>query len=384
METLENKTYSQYKVTSKLGVGGFAVVYKATHLVTAQEVALKVGKLDGVSSQEVSVMETLQKYPGFPKVYESSTIKGHRYIAMELLGHSTNDYFKLSAGRFDRATVIGIVTQGISHLETMHRAGFLHRDIKPEHLLYKLGATPRSDSPIYLTDFGLVRQLSYSLNLMSGAKVSHIVGNARFVGVNAHMNSSHSKADDLESMVYIALYFLKGWLPWDALMKVRGDQWMKIKSSKEEFINRKCPECPPVFSELLRYLQRLRFTERPDYNFIRLKIKELEVVEPCPIEIPQVKGRDRLQRRKTSSPKRKRKQTSSTNSPKKSRAADQTFSFILCSPEDEGELTERYTVGPSLRPEARWKISDYRAMMDGLQRKVLSATAFSPIRNASS
>jgi serine/threonine protein kinase len=381
MQTSTKKSYGNYKVTSLLGLGAFCVIYKATHQLTSQEVALKVGKLNRVSSQEVSLMETLQKYPGFPQVYESGSEKGLRYIAMELLGQSTDELFKLSAGHFDIATTVGIVTQGISHLETLHKAGYIHRDVIPEHLIYKLGAKPRRNSPIYLTDFGLARQLSYSLNLMSGAKVAHIVGNARFVGVRAHMNSSHSKADDLESMIYIAIYFLKGELPWDFLMDVRGDQWMNIKSCKEEFINRRCPQCPSVFGELLTYLLSLRSTERPDYNYIRLKIQQLEFLQPnYPFETTQSNSKEKkIQRRESASPRRKRKPTSDF---RKTRRDDPTISMVLCSPEDEGELTPRDAVGPSLSPEARGKIS--RAMVEVLQERMLSTVAFSTVRKTSS
>jgi casein kinase I family protein HRR25 len=382
MKASTTKSYGNYKVLSKLGLGAFSVIYKATHQLTSQEVALKVGKLNRVSCQEVSLMETLQKYPGFPQVYDSGIEKGLRYIAMELLGQSTEELFNVSAEHFDIATTVGIVTQGISHLETLHKAGYIHRDVIPEHLIYKLGAKPRRNSPIYLTDFGLARQLSYSLNLMSGAKVAHIVGNARFVGVRAHMNSSHSKADDLESMIYIAIYFLKGELPWDFLMDFRGDQWMNIKCCKEEFINRRCPQCPSVFGELLTYLLSLRSTERPDYNYIRLKIQQLEVVQPSyPFEITQSdsKGK-RVRRRKSASLKRNRSSAKIDSS--KSRRDDPTSSMVLCSPEDEGALTPRDLVGPRLDPEARQKIS--RAMVEVLQERRLSTVAFSTVRKTSS
>jgi casein kinase I family protein HRR25 len=368
------KCYGNYKVTSKLGLGAYSVIYKATHLGTSQEVALKVGKK--VTSQEVSVMDSLQKYPGFPKIYDSGSGNGLRYIAMELLGLSTDELFKQTEKHFDIATIVGIVTQGISHLETLHNAGYIHRDVTPEHLLYKLGAKPRKDSPIYLTDFGLAKQLCYSVNLMSGATVPHIVGNARFVGVRAHMNSSHSKADDLESMIYIAIYFLKGELPWDFLMDFRGDQWMNIKCCKDDFLYRRCPQCPSVFGELLTYLLSLRSTERPDYNYISLKIQQLEVVQPnYPIEITQSDSKEKnSKRRKSTCPRRNR--SSATRYPTR-----QAISMVLCSPEDEGELTPRDAVGPSLSPEARGKIS--RAMVEVLQVRLLSAVAFSTVRKIS-
>jgi casein kinase I family protein HRR25 len=274
------KLIGNYKVSATLGAGAFAVVYKATDIDSGREVALKVGKPEGVTTHEVSVMEALQSHLGFPRVYETRVINRHRVIAMQLLGHSTYERFRAANKTFSAKTTIEIFTSGVDRLEAMHRAGFIHRDIKPQHLIYS-----STSKTLYLTDFGLSNSPSYSSSLLNGSKSVRLAGNPRFAGVNAHMTPYHSSADDLESMVYLALYFINGFLPWDYLFNKKGDQWMSIRDFKQNYLASGCPRCPQVIKELLNYLHSLRNKSYPDYNFIRLKIQELKALDMDLIEV---------------------------------------------------------------------------------------------------
>lgn len=267
------KLLDRYRVTTKLGAGAFAVVYKATDLNSHREVALKVGKLNCVTVHEVNVMESLQGCVGFPLIYEARTIKGLRYIAMQLLGHSAIESFRAAKKHFSMTTIVDIITQGLERLKAMHEIGYIHRDIKPQHLIYEQGS-----QLIYLTDFGLSNSPSYSSDLLGDGKSQKIVGNARFSGINAHVTPYHTKADDLESMIYVALYFIKGTLPWDFLFDKDGDQWLNIRDVKQAYIESGCHDTLPVFHQVLSYLRSLRHNAKPDYDFVSSKIKEFENV----------------------------------------------------------------------------------------------------------
>jgi serine/threonine protein kinase len=273
---MEAKTMllGNYKVSATLGAGAFAVVYKATDIDSGREVALKVGKPEGVTTHEVNVMEALQGSPGFPRIYETRMINRHRIIAMQLLGHSTSEQFRAANKSFSAKTTIDIFTSGVDRLEAMHRAGYIHRDIKPQHLIYS-----STSKTLYLTDFGLSNSPSYSSTLLNGSKSVRLAGNPRFAGINAHMTPNHSSADDLESMVYLAMYFINGFLPWDYLFDKKGDQWMSIRDFKQNYLASGCPMCPPVIKELLSYLRSLRNTSYPDYNFLRQKIQALKALD---------------------------------------------------------------------------------------------------------
>jgi serine/threonine protein kinase len=262
-----------YQIITRLGAGAFAEVYKAKDTLQNRDVAIKLGRVESVTTTELSIMRQLQDLRGFPSVYDSKVAQGQRYIAMQLLGKSSYELYKLANKRLSDALVIDIVTQGVDRLEAMHRRSFIHRDVKPQHLIYDTDF-----SLIYLTDFGLSNLKSSSLRLYSDNKTMHFVGTARFSGVNTHITSNHTAADDLESMIYIALYFVKGSLPWDASLGSK-EQLIKCREVKCTYLAKGCPGAPEVLRDILSYLRSHKGTCRPNYDFIKMKLSQLKTLE---------------------------------------------------------------------------------------------------------
>ncbi|KAI9101511.1 hypothetical protein K1719_023755 [Acacia pycnantha] len=97
----------------------------------------------------------------------------------------------------------------ITRIEYVHSKGFLHRDIKPDNFLMGLG---RKANQVYIIDFGLSkryrdpatnRHIPYREN-------KNLTGTARYASCNTHLGIEHSRRDDLESLGYVLLYFLRG------------------------------------------------------------------------------------------------------------------------------------------------------------------------------
>ena len=111
--------------------------------------------------------------------------------------------------------------------------GLIHRDVKPENLL--IGMNQKS-SIIYLVDYGLSR---YYRNPKTKSHISFrsgksLTGTARYASLNTHLGYEQSRRDDLESVIYIMLYFLKGGLPWQGLgMMSKEERYEKIKQYKK-------------------------------------------------------------------------------------------------------------------------------------------------------
>jgi serine/threonine protein kinase len=263
-----------YQIIAKIGAGAFAEVYRAKDIIHNRDVAIKLGRVQGVTTIELSIMRQLQDLPGFPSVYDSDVIQGQRYIAMQLLGKSSYELFKLANMRLSDASVIDIVTQGIDRLEAMHRRKYIHRDLKPHHLIYD------TDSElIYLTDFGLSTHQSSTSMLLSDNKTMRFVGTARFSGLNTHLTSNYTAADDLESMIYIALYLIKRRLPWDTAISSKGQHISSCREAKQTYLAKGCPGAPEALRVILSYLRSHRGTCKPDYDFIKKKLSELRTLE---------------------------------------------------------------------------------------------------------
>jgi hypothetical protein len=145
-----------YANVSELASGAFATVYRAVELGTGRPVALKVLRVADTSPHLVEVFEKelgalalLSNHPNVTTLYGTFlTPEGRPVLVLELcresLAHRVRQSGPLSAGE---VVQVGIKIAGA--LETAHRSGLLHRDMKPQNILVS-----QFDEPV-LADFGV-------------------------------------------------------------------------------------------------------------------------------------------------------------------------------------------------------------------------------------
>ena len=112
-----------------------------------------------------------------------------------------------------------------------------------------------------------------------------MTGTARYASVNALSGYEQSRRDDLESIAYIILYFLRGNLPWQGLkINRKEDRYKKICEIKKECTSEKlCAGFPQELEIFLDYIKHLEFTEVPDYDYMKNLLKK--IIERNKIEI---------------------------------------------------------------------------------------------------
>ena len=96
-------------------------------------------------------------------------------------------------------------------VQCVHGTGIVHRDIKPENFVV---GWPETDA-LFIIDFGLAKRYVYP----SGEHIAYrsgkgMTGTARYASLAASCGFEQSRRDDMESIGYVLLYFLKGSLPW--------------------------------------------------------------------------------------------------------------------------------------------------------------------------
>jgi len=144
----------------ELGGGGFADVFLYQSLTPRRLVAVKVlrttdidAKLAGRFAAEADVMAALE-HPHIVRVYDAGmTQDGRPFIEMAYYPSETLAE-TLRRGPFSVPDVLRIGVQLASAIETAHRAGLLHRDVKPANVL-----TDRYGQPA-LSDFGIASRLN--------------------------------------------------------------------------------------------------------------------------------------------------------------------------------------------------------------------------------
>lgn len=151
------ENYGRYKIVGELGHGTMGVVYKAHDPQIDRMVALKVLRLDRMTSKafvsrflkEARAIGRLS-HPHIVTIYDVGEDHGTVYIAMEhLVGEPFNEVVK--SGRLTLVESLEIARQVAETLDYAHRQGIVHRDVKPSNII--LG----EENQVKLTDFGIAR-----------------------------------------------------------------------------------------------------------------------------------------------------------------------------------------------------------------------------------
>lgn len=255
-----------------LGKGSFGEIYVAKDISTRTYLALKLENQKSKQNQlktEKYVLEAMSGIEGFPKIYSFGTQHDNNYLAMELLGPNLSDLFEFCKQRFSLQTVLLIGIQILSRIQELHSKNYIHRDIKPENFILGI---ENSSSLIYCIDFGLSKKYKDSkMDNMPYRENRSLIGTARYASVNNHLGIEQSRRDDLESIGYLLLFFIKKRLPWQGCQgSTKNEKYNKILDKKLSIPTEVlCKDLPVEFSIYLNYVKNLKYNERPDYNFLK-------------------------------------------------------------------------------------------------------------------
>ena len=165
-------------------------------------------------------------------------------------------------------------------LEHIHSKNIIHRDIKPENFLIGIGDNIHT---VYGIDFGLSKKYKDPMTLrhIPYRKSVNLTGTARYVSVSTHIGIEQSRRDDLESLAYVFIYFIKGSLPWQGYAGVnQKERYRMIMESKitntSEIL---CKGLPIEFQTIVKYCRNLEFDADPDYQAMRNCFKNVAMRE---------------------------------------------------------------------------------------------------------
>ncbi|ODM94610.1 Casein kinase I isoform alpha [Orchesella cincta] len=261
----------RYRLVRKIGSGSFGDIYYAKNLSGTEEVAVKMENVRAKHPQLLyeSKVYKILRGSGIPEVKWFGIVRDYNVLVMDLLGPSLEDLFNYSQRQFSLKTVLHLADQMILRLEYIHSKNFIHRDIKPDNFL--MG--------VYVIDFGLSKKYrdSRTRQHIPFRDDKSLTGTARYASINAHKGYEQGRRDDMESLGYIFLYFLRGSLPWQGLKAATKKQkYQKIAEVKmSTAIEDLCKGFPFEFVSYLKHCRTLRFDESPDYNFLRQIFRKL-------------------------------------------------------------------------------------------------------------
>ena len=215
---------------------------------------------------------------GFPTCYDFILTDQDKILIMDYLGPNLDTIMnKLPSDnnikKFTTKTSLMIMIQAIERLKCLHEKGIIHRDIKPENFVI---GPKNKERIIYLIDFGLSKKISNDKILPTIKADRNIIGTMRYISMNTHQGYEQGRRDDLESLFYIIIYFIKGELPWQNIKcKTRQEKYNKIFEIKKKVTEdgELVEDLPLEMKKILEYILGLNFAERPNYLMMKNAIE---------------------------------------------------------------------------------------------------------------
>lgn len=202
----------RYEVKSELGRGGMATVYRAVDPNSGREVAIKVLPREMMHDpqfrsrfeREIKMIASLE-HPAIVPVYDVGDIDGQPYFVMRFMtGGSLSDLIeKGSIPIEETAKIVEKIAQGLAYA---HRKGVIHRDLKPDNILFN------DDDEPFISDFG-VAKISESPSNLTG---SGVIGTPAYMSPEQAQGTEIDQRSDVYGLGVIVYQMLSGHQPYSA------------------------------------------------------------------------------------------------------------------------------------------------------------------------
>ena len=236
-----------YRILALLGRGGMAEVYRAVDERLDREVALKVLPPEFAwdperverFEREVKAAARLS-HPNIVTVHEFGQGEGQHFYTMSLMpGGDLKDRIRAHPAGMSPDEARRVVAAVAQALDYAHRRGFVHRDVKPENILFDEEGRPQ------LTDFGIARAME-SGTRMTATGMS--IGSPHYMSPEQAQGLRVDGRSDLYSLGVVLYEMLTGRLPFEA-----GNTLAVAYAH----VNHPVPELPPALGEWQPVLDRL-------------------------------------------------------------------------------------------------------------------------------
>ena len=220
MDSEQNRLVAgRYRLLSPLGSGGMGTVWRARDEVLGRAVAVKeVIFPQGLSDEDREVLRERTRrearaaarldHPSAVTVYDVVEEDGAPYLVMELVEARTLSQVVRSDGPLSpsRTAEVGIALLGA--LETAHRQGIVHRDVKPGNVLLCSDST---GGRVVLTDFGIASSVGDSSITSTGL----LLGSPSYIAPERARGQAPAPASDLWSLGATLFTAVEGKPPFD-------------------------------------------------------------------------------------------------------------------------------------------------------------------------
>lgn len=200
----------RYRVESRIASGGTSTVYRGLDVRLDRPVAVKVMDARYAGDDQFLTRFQLEartvarlKNPGLVAVYDQGLDGRHPFLVMELIEGGTLRELLAERGPMPPHAVAAVLRPVLGGLAAAHRAGLVHRDVKPENVLIS------DDGDVKIADFGLVRAVAAA----GITSTSVILGTAAYLSPEQVRDGNAGPRSDVYSTGILTYELLTGRAP---------------------------------------------------------------------------------------------------------------------------------------------------------------------------
>lgn len=312
-----------YQIEAKIGAGGMGVVYKALEPALNRRVAIKVLRAQILEDEKPEIADEYRRrfmqearaaaalsHPGATTIFRIGEEDGLPFIAMEWLDGQTLEQIASEEGKLAPSRVARIGVDLLDTLEAAHRAGVVHRDVKPANLIVL------NDGRLKVMDFGIARVADSEL-VKTGAGT--VLATPQYASPEQLQGEEVDGRADLFSTGVVLYMLLTATFPW------KGSNFFELMASLARAeatpIRQHCPGIDPIIeravmtalrrnrderfvsaSQMADILRPMLSGEGPDSSTTRALLAQVEaeaadtIRDAGPASYPTLTGMPRCQR----------------------------------------------------------------------------------------
>lgn len=264
----------RYRVRGRVARGGMATVYTAIDERLERTVALKVLHATHAHDAQAGNSSFLTRFtdeaktiarlthPNVVAIYDQGVYAGRPYLVMEYVRGRTLREILIERHRLNPGEALAILEQMLAAIAAAHRAGVVHRDVKPENVLIAEspsgGAANLIDCVVKVADFGLARAAEAHRDEDA---TTPLMATVAYVAPELVTDGHADPRTDVYSAGIVLFEMLTGRVPYDGTKPIEV-AWQHVEQDVPP-PSRLVPGLPPMLDELVIRATRRDPNARP-------------------------------------------------------------------------------------------------------------------------